>query len=83
MKSKEFELLFKEFIKTQGELIKARDEVKEMKKNFDLITLLRNDEIARIQRLINNEQYIAPSDLAYIYGDAIKLPSDLVEVGHE
>lgn len=83
MKGKEFEILFKELTKAQEELTKARDEVKDMKRNFDFLVFLRNEELSRLQRLVNREQYITPSELADIFGDAIKIPDDLVEVEHE
>lgn len=83
MKGKEFEILFKELTKAQEELIKARDEVKDMKRNFDFLVFLRNEELSRLQRLVNREQFITPSELADIFGDAIKVPDDLVEVEHE
>lgn len=83
MKGKEFEILFKELTKAQEELAKARDEVKDMKRNFDFLVFLRNEELSRLQRLVNREQYITPSELADIFGDAIKIPDDLVEVEHE
>lgn len=83
MKGKEFEILFKELTKAQEELTKARDEVKDMKRNFDFLVFLRNEELSRLQRLVNREQFITPSELADIFGDAIRVPDDLVEVEHE
>lgn len=83
MKGKEFEILFNGLTKAQEELTKARDEVKDMKRNFDFLVFLRNEELSRLQRLVNREQFITPSELADIFGDAIKVPDDLVEVEHE
>lgn len=76
MKTKELEMVIKVLTESQEALRNAEKELITAKRDTAFIKLLRDEEIRKLQDLVNEEgpTYIVTEKLVKIFGGSIKMP---------